>query len=82
MFFTGGFNLFLNVVNWLLEPLQNINWNFDVSFIEPIIGFFRVIFYLLPIRNLLPLFFLVITIINFKNIVAILKTVMQILPFV
>ncbi len=68
-------NIFFSVANFLFSPLANLNFSVDISFIEPFINFIRVIYYLLPIQNLIPLFFVVSVLMTIKLTVAIYKLI-------
>lgn len=82
MIFNGIIMGIFNVVDWLLTPLGNINWNLDVSFVRPLIEFFKVIYYLLPVNYLMPIFIVVFALMSFKLVIATLKTFMSIMPFI
>lgn len=82
MVFQGTINAILSIIDWVLSPLGSISFNFDISFIQPIIEFLKLIYYLLPINYLFPLFVIVFSLMSFKITISLLKTVMEILPLI
>ena len=75
--------LLANVLNIFLAPLEVINIGIDlVSSIPLITSFLQVIAYLLPWSNLLPLFVIVIAILNFKLIISTITGLWNLIPFV
>lgn len=79
-----GFLYVLSIVlDVLLSPLEAIDAAINVVGSIPfLIQFFEVIAYILPWNNLLPLFVIVISVIGFKVVISLLKTLWDILPFV
>ena len=81
------FNPLLNIINSLITilllPLQAISISIDfISGISFLHSFFAVIYYLLPIDNILPLIFFVIVITIFKIVISLIKTIWELLPIV
>lgn len=72
-----------NLLRFLLLPLEAINIGIDfVSSIPYVMQFFQIVAYIIPWTNFIPLFILVISIISFKIVISLLKTLWQVLPFV
>ena len=71
------------VLNVLLLPLEVINFGVDFVASIPVIGeFLQVIAYVLPWSNLLPLIFLTVALFTFRIGVSLVKTVIDVIPFV
>ena len=63
------------ICNILLSPISNISINIDLSYINPVIDFFKVLFYLIPIQNFIPLFTIVGVLMGIKISIAIYKLI-------
>ncbi len=79
------FNLIIkilsNVLSLLLLPLEIIDIGIDfMSSFSFIRDFFRIAYFILPINNLKPLIFLIITINIFKIAISLIKTIWDLLP--
>lgn len=69
------------VVNVLLAPLAVLNFGINViSSISIVQGFIKVIAYLFPWNNLLPLITFVVGMFIFRGVVALIKTIWDLLP--
>ena len=75
--------LLANILNIFLAPLEVINIGIDlVSSIPLLTSFLQIVAYLLPWSNLLPLFIIVIAILNFKLIISTITAIWNLIPFV
>ena len=73
--------LLQGIVNILLAPLQVLNFAIDVaSSISIVQGFVKVVAYLFPWSHLTPLVVFVVGMFVFRSIVALIKTIWQLLP--
>lgn len=71
------------VLDVLLSPLEVIEITVDfLGSIPFLTQFFEIIAYILPWNNLIPLFVIVISVIGFKIIISLVKTLWDVLPFV
>lgn len=69
------------VVTILLAPLQILNFAIDVaSSISVVQGFIKVVAYLFPWSHLTPIVVFVIGMFVFRSIVALIKTIWDLLP--
>lgn len=74
-------NLFFGIVNTILQPLSSLgNIVVNSSMFLPIVSILKIIFYVLPIQQLLPLIALTVALMGFRIVVSLLKTVWDILP--
>lgn len=73
--------LLQGIVNILLAPLQVLNFAVDVaSSISIVQGFVKVVAYLFPWSHLTPIVAFVIGMFVFRSIVALIKTIWELLP--
>ena len=77
--FIGG------LVTLVVSVFASVALNIDISFlpfINVLQGFFRISFYLLPMSYLKPLFIIIGAMFAFRTVVAIIKTIWDLLPIV
>lgn len=82
MIFQGIISGILNVVNWALSPLELLNWGFNTLNLAPLKNFLSVIYYILPIAQLKPIIIFIITMFVFRAVIALIRTIWEILPIV
>ena len=80
---TNGILLVLQgVINVILLPLSALNVVIDISSSITIVGqFLQVVAYIVPWINLLPLFIIAIAIFLFRISLAVVKLIVEFLPF-
>ena len=80
---TNGILLVLQgVINIILLPLSVLNVVIDVASSIPVVGqFLQVVAYIVPWSNLLPLFIIAIAIFLFRTTLAVVKLIVEFLPF-
>jgi hypothetical protein len=80
---TNGILLVLQgVINVILLPLSALNVVIDVASSIPVVGqFLQVVAYIVPWSNLLPLFIIAIAIFLFRTTLAVVKLIVEFLPF-
>lgn len=66
----------------ITSPLSNIHINLDITKIEPILKYFRMAFYLIPIQELMPILTIIIALMSYRIIISILKALWGVLPLV
>ena len=83
MIFDAILNVIALIFKVILTPIDVLNFTVDLAASIPVVGgFINVISYLLPWKNLLPLFGIVIGITLFKIGVSLIKTLWDLLPIV
>ena len=82
MILEGLLNIIFSLLIELFEVLPNISWSTDDSAMGTFFGFISVIMYLLPMHTIIQLLGLVISLLAFKAIIAIIKTLWDLLPFI
>lgn len=82
MILEGLLNIIFTILINLFEVLPNISWTTDDSAISTFLGFISVIAYLLPMDTITRLFSLVVSLMVFRIVIAIVKTIWNLLPFV
>ena len=78
----NGFLLILQgIVNILLLPLVPLNWAITTGFSIGIISdFINIVAFVLPWSNLVPIIVFIIAMFAFRAIIALIKTIWQLLP--
>ncbi len=75
-------NIVFGIVEGLLGLLPNISWDVSTAGITAFVSILRMAFYLLPMDTISRIIGLIISIIAFKIIISLLKTIWDILPLV
>lgn len=71
-----------NVVAFLLSPLQAFDFVLDLADKIPVVtNFLKLGIYILPWDSLVPLFVIVAGLGLFRLVIAIIKTIMNVIPF-
>ena len=74
--------VFQGLINIILSPLSIINISVDfISSITLVTQFLQIVSYILPWSNLMPLITLIITLSLFRIAVALVKLVVEFIPF-
>lgn len=74
--------VFQGLLNIVLAPLSIVNIGIDLVSSIPYVGqFLQVVAYMLPWSNLMPLITLIITLSLFRIAVALIKLVIEFIPF-
>lgn len=74
--------VFQGLINIILSPLSIINISVDfISNITSVTQFLQIVAYILPWSNLMPLITLIITLSLFRIAVALVKLVVEFIPF-
>lgn len=74
--------VFQGLINIILSPLSIINISVDfISSITLVTQFLQIVVYILPWSNLMPLITLIITLSLFRIAVALVKLVVEFIPF-
>ena len=82
MIVDGILLVFQGLVNLILAPLSVINIGVDlVSSIPYVTQFLQIVVYVLPWSNLMPLITLIIALCLFRIAVALVKLVVEFIPF-
>ena len=82
MIVDGILLVFQGLVNLILAPLSVINIDVDlVSSIPYVTQFLQIVVYVLPWSNLMPLITLIIALSLFRIAVALVKLVVEFIPF-
>lgn len=68
------------MINFLLLPLQIVDFALDVVELEPVIQFVNMALYLIPFNRLMPIFIFFISMMSFRIIISLIKTIWDLLP--
>lgn len=83
MIITGIINVLASFFRFLLNPIESISWiDFNSELGHTFMTFLNIVKYFFPIEYISPLISIVIGIVSYKIIIAILKTIWQVLPIV
>ncbi len=75
------FNPLFNLLEYFLGMLPNVSWSVTASFITKALDIIALVGYLLPMGTVGSILTLIVVIHLFKIVVAIIKTLWQIIPF-
>lgn len=76
-------NILSNVFSFLLSPLDAISFVVDIgSSVGFVTNFIKVIAYIFPWNNILPIIIISFLIINFRNIIGTIVAVLNLIPIV
>lgn len=76
-------SLFTGFLNILLAPVGVIEFGIDLVNMIPsqFYDFMKVIFYILPIQNIMPVITITVSILIFKATIALVKLIIEFVPF-
>ena len=70
------------LINFILLPLQIVDFALDLVTLEPVIQFINMALYLIPFRELMPIFIFFMSMMTFRVVVSLIKTIWDLLPIV
>lgn len=73
-------NLIYNVFMFVLGGYEPIHFNIDTTIFQTFSNFFAFIFYILPIKGLLPIVTIVTALMMFRILISVIKTIWDLLP--
>lgn len=73
-------NLFFIIVENMLKPLDMINFTLNITDLEPVLQYFRMAAYVIPLKELMPIFSFFVAMMTFRIIISVIKTIWQLLP--
>lgn len=76
----GLLSVVFGFINILLLPLSVIDIGLDILTLEPVIQFFNMAMYLIPFKDLMPIFMFFVSMMSFRIIVSLIKTIWDLLP--
>ena len=75
-------NIIFGLISGMLSLLPDISWSFSVSALHPFLIFVRAAGYMLPIDTILTIMSLVISFTMVRVVVALIRTIWDLLPLV
>lgn len=75
------FNVFFNILHGLLSFLPDVSWSVEASFITKALDIIALVGYLIPMNTVAAILTLIVVINLFKIVVAFIKTLWQLIPF-
>lgn len=82
MLVEGILNILFNFLEWIFALLPDWSWNVETSFFSSALDFIRLAGYLLPMDTIITIFVITNVLIAWQIVVAILRTVWDVLPLV
>ena len=82
MIFNALYAILFKILEWLLPLLPDVTWSVDSGAISYFIGILESLFYLLPMGTVGAILGIIISLTTFRILIALLRTVMDIIPFV
>lgn len=76
----GLLSVVFGVINTLLMPLNIINFVVDNAVFSTILEFINMALYLIPFKQLMPIFAFFVALMMFRIVVAFIKTIWDLLP--
>jgi len=76
----GLLTVVFGFINILLMPINIVNFVVNAMAFEPIIQFINMALYLIPFKQLMPIFVFFVSTMVFRIYVAIIKTIWDLLP--
>lgn len=75
-------NVVFGIVNFILSPVSLVEWGFDLFYLSPLHDILRIIYFVIPIDKIFPIIVFIISMFIFRAIIALIKTIWDILPIV
>lgn len=76
----GILTVVFGIINIILMPLNVVNFVVNALAFEPIVQFINMALYLIPFKELMPIFVFFVSMMLFRIAVAIIKTIWDLLP--
>ena len=82
MIIEGVISVIFGLINLLLMPLDVVNFGFNVLTLEPVKQFIKMALYIIPFNELMPIFIFFASMMAFRIVVSLIKTIWDLLPIV
>lgn len=73
-------NVIFGIVNIILSPISLLGWGFNLALCSPLGDFLKIVYYVLPIGKLIPIITFIVAMFIFRALVALIKTIWDLLP--
>ena len=73
-------DLIYKIFMFFLSGHEPLDFNIDINFVDTITDFLGFIFYVIPINGLAPIISIIVTITAFRILIAVIKTLWDLLP--
>lgn len=80
MIINGLLSVVFGLLNLLLMPLEIVNFTLDLATLEPVMQYFKMALYLIPFKELMPIFTFFVAMMGFRIVVSLIKTIWNLLP--
>lgn len=75
-------NIIFNLLEWMLELLPEVSWSVNTSAFTYFMSIVDVVCYMLPVNTIITIAGIVIDLMIFRIVIAIVRTVWDLLPLV
>ena len=75
-------NIVFGIVEGLLNILPNISWDVSTAGLSAFVSILRMVFYLLPMGTITTIITLIISLVIFRFVISLIKTIWELLPLV
>lgn len=80
MIYEGLFGLLFAVLEWVFPLLPDVTWSVDSGALSYFVGLLKVVFYLLPMHTVGSIIGIIVSIMTFRIVVSLIRTVCDVLP--
>lgn len=82
MIVEGVLSVIFGLLNILLLPINVVSFGLDILTLEPVKQFIRMALYIVPFKELMPIFIFFVSMMAFRIVVSLIKTIWDLLPLV
>lgn len=82
MIVEGMLSVVFGLLNVLLLPLNVVNFSMNILTLDPIKQFIKMALYIIPFAELMPIFIFFVSMMAFRIVVSLIKTIWDLLPIV
>jgi len=80
MIVEGVLSVVFGLLNVLLLPLQVVDFGLSILTLEPVMQFINMALYVIPFKALMPIFVFFVSMMLFRIVVSLIKTLWDLLP--
>lgn len=73
-------NIVFLIVDYILAPVDLLNWGFNLFYLSPLFDILKVIYFVVPIDRIAPIIHFIIAMFCFRGVIALIKTIWDLLP--
>lgn len=73
-------SIVFGIANTLLSPLGSISFDFEVTKLAPVLQYVKMAMYIIPLADLMPILVFFVSLMYFRIVVSLIKTIWNLLP--